>query len=316
MIFRAGIVKPISKTLIKEFLMSIVILLALSIFIFFLVFLSPGETILQEYLLNLSGDEDAYLDEEFSMSFMEAYWLWLSSSILGNFGISHSSGLPVFSLVIEFTLNTLYLTLSSLLISILIAVPFILTLVNQKNQFISSSFNIVIRMISFLPLFWLAYIVIYVSTSQFNYYPLTMDYENISIGQFILPVLLLSFGSGVIVEIIHNLSQETKRVLNEEYILCARAKGASVYKHMFKESVAFPLLNLISNRIAYLFGATVIIEQIFNWPGIGRLLWQATQDRDIPLLLGAVVVSAIVIRTAHFFSRLIYVLINPRASHE
>jgi len=85
---------------------------------------------------------------------------------------------------------------------------------------------------------------------------------------------------------------------------------------LFKEGIAFPLLNLISNRIAYLFGATIIIEQIFNWPGVGRLLWQATQDRDIPLLLGAVIISAIAIRIAHFIARLIYVLINPRASHE
>jgi len=315
MFIRAGILKPISKTLFKEFLSSVLILLSLSITIFSLVYASPGEELLQEYMLSLSGNEDL-MEEEIPTGLFAAYSGWFIASVSGNFGISSSNGLPVLEQVLEFTYNTLILTLSALFISIVVTLPIVLINVSQRFPLIEKLISKSNQLLSFLPLFWLAYIFIYISTTQFDYYPLAMDYDEISISQFVLPVILLSFGSGVLVEITHQLSYEIRRVLNEEYILCARAKGASVFKHLFKEGIAFPLLNLISNRIAYLFGATIIIEQIFNWPGVGRMLWQATQDRDIPLLLGAILVSAFVIRVAHFFSRVIYILINPRASHE
>ena len=321
MIFRAGILKPISKTLFKEFTSSILIIFLLSFFIFFLVYVSPGDDLLQEYLVNLEENsseefEDVYSEKYDSISLPSAYISWFSASISGNFGVSSSNGLPVLSQVVEFTINTLYLTISALFISLMVTFPVILLSIKNTLPNISRITNTIVRLLSFLPLFWLAYILIYISTTQFDHYPLAMDYDEITFAQFVLPVILLCFGSGVLVEIIQQLTYEIKRVLNEEYILCARAKGASVFKHLFKEGIAYPLLNLISNRIAYLFGATIIIEQIFNWPGVGRLLWQATQDRDIPLLLGAVIISAIVIRTVHFIARFIYVLINPRASHE
>ena len=112
------------------------------------------------------------------------------------------------------------------------------------------------------------------------------------------------------------IQQELKRVLHEEYILYARAKGSAVMTHALKEGIVFPLLHLIGNRVAYLFSACIIVEQIFNWPGIGRILWQAAQDRDVALLLAAVLVSAIIIRLFFFATRIIYILLNPRASHE
>lgn len=284
--------------------------------IFFLVYISPGESLLQEYLLNLGGNEEEFSENSGPINIHQAYFSWLLASMSGNFGISNSNGLPVLGQVLEFTANTLYLTFSALLISLCITLPVVMITVSNTFPTLSRFTNILIRLLSFLPLFWVAYILIYISTSVFDYYPLATDYEEITASQFILPVILLCLGSGVLVEIVQQLTYEIKRVLNEEYILCARAKGASVFKHLFKEGIAFPLLNLLSNRIAYLFGATIIIEQIFGWPGIGRLLWQATQDRDIPLLLCAVIICACVIRLSHFIARLIYVLINPRASHE
>ena len=314
--FRAGIIKPISKTLFKELFASVFIILALSVIIFSLVYISPGESLLQEYLSNIEGNEDMYLDEEFNISLYQAYMSWFTATIGGNLGISNSTGLPVLEQVLEYTSNTLYLIFSALFLSFIVTAPVVTMIVSGSHPIMTRMLNTATRLLSFLPLFWLAYILIYISTSQFDYYPLAMDYEDISASQFLLPVILLCFGSGVLVEIIQQLSYEVRRVLSEEYILCARAKGASVFKHMFKEGIAFPLLNLLSNRVAYLFGATIIIEQIFNWPGIGRLLWQATQDRDIPLLLGAVIISGCVIRLSHFVTRVIYVLINPRASHE
>jgi len=110
------------------------------------------------------------------------------------------------------------------------------------------------------------------------------------------------------------LIEDTFATVPQQTLPSRKSKDPELDNTLHIDTLSDPESRL--NRIAYLFGATIIIEQIFNWPGLGHLLWQATQDRDIPLLLGGVIIYAIVIRTTHFCARLIYVLINPRASHE
>ena len=317
---RLAVLKPISYAVLREFIQSISLIFLLSIFILFLLYLAPGDYLLDEYILSLQSDlndEISDIDEEtIKLSFIDTYLIWLGSYLTGNFGISSSNGLPVMDQVFEYTKNTISIIVSALFISLFVALPMAFFNANKQFIFINKPIHFSLNLLSTLPLFWLCYISIYISGEWLNYFPLASDFEEITLLQFILPVLLLSLGSGVLIEMILLISNEFKRVLNEEYILYARAKGASVLSHALKEGIIFPILSLTSNRVAYLFGASIIVEQIFNWPGIGRILWRSAQDRDIALLLSAVLVSAIIIRFSYFCMRIIYIILNPRASHE
>ena len=93
---------------------------------------------------------------------------------------------------------------------------------------------------------------------------------------------MLGVGNGTISEVIRSLRDEMGRVMAEDYIRTARAKGASVWKHSFKEGLLIPVTEIIAAKIPFILGGAVIVEQVFNWPGMGRMAWQAAQDRDYP----------------------------------
>jgi len=305
------VLKPIASAISRELFHSIILLLLLSFFVFFLLYNAPGEEVFQRYL-----ESHSELNSTDSHNLFYIYFIWLSACVTGNLGTSLINGLPVLDQVIE----NLGYSISLILHALLITVPFVILNISMgfKNTLnpISTIISVILNILAVVPIFWLSYVAIYISSTRFNYLPVGVSPDSLSYLEMLLPVSLLSIGSGVLIHITQHTKSELFRVLKEDYVLYARAKGAKVYKHVIKEGIIFPLLHLMTHQVAYLFSTCIIIEQIFNWPGIGRLLWQATQDRDIPLLLGAVLATAFIIRLTQFCSKIIYIILNPRASHE
>lgn len=130
----------------------------------------------------------------------------------------------------------------------------------------------------------------------------------------LLPVLVLGLGSGTISEVIRHLREEMSRVMNEDYIRTARAKGASVWRHAFKEGLLLPVSAIFAAKIPFILGGAVIVEQIFNWPGMGRMAWQAAQDRDFAVIMGIALVAAIFVRLGSLLQRVIYTAVNPHGA--
>jgi peptide/nickel transport system permease protein len=116
--------------------------------------------------------------------------------------------------------------------------------------------------------------------------------------------------------VIRYLRQEMARVMAEDYIRTARAKGASVWKHAFKEGLLIPVTEIIASKIPFILGGAVIVEQVFSWPGMGRMAWQAAQDRDYPVIMGIAILAAVFVRIGSLFQSVVYVAVNPRASKE
>jgi peptide/nickel transport system permease protein len=106
------------------------------------------------------------------------------------------------------------------------------------------------------------------------------------------------------------------RVMAEDYIRTAKAKGAAVWKHSFKEGLLIPVTEIIASKIPFILGGAVIVEQVFNWPGMGRMAWQAAQDRDYPVIMGIAIMAAVFVRMGSLFQSVVYVAVNPRASKE
>jgi peptide/nickel transport system permease protein len=100
----------------------------------------------------------------------------------------------------------------------------------------------------------------------------------------------------------------------EDYIRTARAKGASVWRHAFKEGLLLPASEIIAAKIPFILGGAVIVEQIFNWPGMGRMAWQAAQDRDFPVIMGIALVAAVFVRMGSLIQRLIFSFVSPHGA--
>lgn len=246
------------------------------------------------------------------------YLSWLNNMLHGNFGTSTRSGLPVLREVILVTINTIYLTMGSMFVTLLLAVPIAILSARRGMTLFTWPATIFTYVVSAIPVFWLGYIVIYISMHQFGLFPLAFGAMSKKFNwiYFLLPVFVLGVGNGTISEVVRYLRNEMERVFAEDYIRTARAKGASIWKHSFKEGFLIPITEIIASKISFILGGAIVVEQVFNWPGMGRMAWQAAQDRDYPLIMGITLMATIIVRLGSLIQRVVHIIVNPRASQE
>jgi peptide/nickel transport system permease protein len=290
--------------------------------VFIILYLSPGDPFSVLLEGQMASDEArAGVREAMGApkTWYAQYLSWLGNMLTGNFGTSVRTGMPVAGELLRTGLKTLLLTLGSMLVTLLVAVPIALYAAVRGMNRTSWSFTVLAYIVSALPVFWLGYIVIYFFTHKLGLFPLAMGYSS-SQGfgwlYMLLPIFVLGIGNGTISEVIRFLREEMGRVMEEDYIRTARAKGASVWKHSFKEGLLIPVTEIVASKIPFILGGAVIVEQVFNWPGMGRLAWQAAQDRDFPVIMGIAIVAAVFVRMGSLFQSVVYVMVNPRASKE
>ncbi len=316
-------IRPIALVLSRELVITVLLLLGVSFVVFIILFVSPGDpfSVLLDGQLS-STEARAGVREAMGVpkSWYTQYLTWLTGMLSGNFGTSIRMGLPVLPEVLRVGLNTLILTVGSLIVTLLIAVPIALYSAVRGTNKISWPLTMSSYVISALPVFWLGYIVIYFFTHKLGLFPIVFGFS--SVGQKyrwlyqLLPIFVLGVGNGTISEIIRFLRQEMARVMAEDYIRTARAKGASVWQHAFKEGLVLPVTEIIASKIPFILGGAVIVEQVFNWPGMGRMAWQAAQDRDYPVIMGIAILAAVFVRMGSLFESVVYVAVNPRISKE
>ena len=312
-------IKPITLLIIKEMVIAALLLLGVSFVVFIILFLSPGDPfsiLLKEQMATGTVSDAARKGLSVSSSWYAQYLSWLGNILKGNFGSSIRTGLPVLSEVIRVSINTIYLTVGSMIMTLVLAVPIAVLSARRGLTPTNWVLTLFTYVVSALPVFWFGYIVIYISIHQFGIFPLAFSSssQGWSWFYFILPVIVLGLGNGTISEVVRYLREEMSRVFSEEYILTARAKGASIWKHSFKEAFLLPITEIIASKIPFLLGGAVVVEQVFNWPGMGRMAWQAAQDRDYPLIMGITVIAAIIVRMGSLLQRVVQIMVNPRAS--
>src|SRR5512139_1826347 len=314
-------IRPIALVLSRELLITSLLLLGVSFVVFTILYLSPGDPfsiLLEGQMPTDSAREGIREAMGVQKSWYGQYLSWLGNMLKGDFGTSIRTGLPVLKEVLRTGVNTLILTLGSLCVTLLIAVPIALHSARRGMTRITWPLTIGAYIISALPVFWLGYIVIYFFTHKLGLFPMAFGFA--TGGQkwlyALLPIFVLGLGNGTISEVIRSLREEMVRVLDEDYIRTARAKGASVMGHAFKEGLLIPATEIIAAKIPFILGGAVIVEQVFNWPGMGRMAWQAAQDRDFPVIMGIAVAAAVFVRTGSLVQRFVYVAVNPGASRE
>jgi peptide/nickel transport system permease protein len=314
-------IRPIALVLSRELLITSLLLLGVSFVVFVILFLSPGDpfSILLEGQMPTDSAR-AGIREAMGIqrSWYGQYLSWLGNMLRGDFGTSIRTGLPVLAEVLRTGLNTLLLTIGSLIITLALAVPIALSSARGGMTRLTWPLTIGAYIISALPVFWLGYIVIYFFTHKLGLFPMAFGFA--TGGQkwlyALLPIFVLGLGNGTISEVIRSLREEMARVLDEDYIRTARAKGASVMSHAFKEGLLIPVTEIIAAKIPFILGGAVIVEQVFNWPGMGRMAWQAAQDRDFPVIMGIAILAAVFVRLGSLLQSVVYVAVNPRASKE
>src|SRR5262249_50510640 len=275
-----------------------VLFLLVTLVMFALLNQAPGDPVaLYVNVQSLSPDEIEAVRHELGLdrSLPVRYAAWLGRMVQGDLGTSLRSGRPVAVEMWRTGWRTLLLTGSAMALTLLFAAVTAYLAAMERHPLLASGLTAFGYVLSGLPVFWLCCLAIYLATTRFQVLPLMMGAEAPSGNWafFLVPVAVLGLGNGTVSEVTRHLRTHLQGVLREDYIRTARAKGGRLWRHLYKDGFVMPLSSLLANKIPYVLGGAIVVEQVFNWPGMGRLTWQAAADRDYPILLGVTLLAAL-----------------------
>ncbi len=311
--------------LVKRVLLFIPTILLVTTFVFLLLRIVPGDPA----VMLLSGQEglEEYTDEDLAAmraklgtddSIAKQYGRWIWGMLHLDFGKSIFYATPVWDdIKVKFPI-TLELTVISLFMSFAVAIPLgVVSAINQDKPVDYASRIITIIGIA-LPNFWVGIMVIFILSNYFGWLP-RLGYVNFQDGpwdnlqQMFFPALPLAISQTAFVARVTRSA--TLEVFREDYIRTARAKGLAemvvIGRHALKNAM-LPVITVMAYEFGRLMGGTVIIENIFNIPGMGRLLITAISHRDFPVVQAVVVVITVLVLVLNVITDLVYTWLNPR----
>lgn len=302
--------------------MTLLVLFGTSVLIFAMVRLLPGDVVTMiigaEGAMSAGQEQRVRAEYGLDQSWPVQYGRWVGGVLQGNLGRSFRTNEPVGSLLLGRLPTTLQLALFAVGASALIGVPLGVASALARD----GRLDLLVRLVGLIglsvPSFWLATILVMVAAFGFRwsppliYVPPTRDLAA-NLGQMLLPTIALAAGLSAIV--VRMTRSAVLEVLNEEYVRTAYAKGlrrpAVVAGHVLRNA-ALPVVTILGLQAGYLFGGVVVIEQIFGLPGIGWTLLNAINQRDYPVVQGAVLFFALVFALFNLLVDLAYGYLDPR----
>lgn len=254
--------------------------------------------------------QDLGLDQPIFIQYLN----WLLSILSGNMGTSYLSRKDVSSLFFDKLPQTLYLTFSSILLTLLISLPLGILSAIKQNKII----DYIIRLFSFignsLPGFVVALILIYIFSVQLKLIPVLIDNNFIGL---ILPSIALALPMSA--KYIRQIRIVVIEQLHQDYVRYAKARGlklSTILIHSILKMITLPLLTLICLSIGSLLGGSAIIETIFRWDGVGKLAIDAINLRDYPIVLAYVFYLSLIYMFINLIADILYHYLDPRIKQQ
>lgn len=304
----------------KRLLVAIPTLLIISIFVFSLQKLLPGDPVLA-----MAGEERdpatiEFLREKYRLNdpVPLQYINWLGGVVTGDFGISLRSNQPVLELIGQKLPVTIQLAVMAMFFAMVIGIPIGILAAVKKNTWIDYTANIVALSGLSIPNFWLGIMLILLVSVKLGWLPAS-GYESIfvdpvrSIETMIMPAFVL--GNALAATLMRHTRSAMVAVLSSDYIRTARAKGLSpreiILSHSFRNAL-LPVITLLALLFGELLAGAVLTEQIFTIPGFGKMTVDAVFTRDYAVVQGIVLCTAVGFILMNLLADIAYVLLNPR----
>lgn len=308
---------------IRRLIALIPVALVVGTTVFGLVHLIPGDPVSVMLGPGAAGAEVDELRDQLRLNdpLPNQYVAWLSRTARGDLGNSIVQGRPVLTVIAERLEPTIVLAVAATLVGVLLGVPFGITAASRAGSPIDRVLMLVAVAGISIPYFWLGLMGILVFAVELRWLPATGYLSPFSAGweslrYLVLPVLALGFSQAGFVA---RLSRATTlQVLQENYIRTARAKGMRPRRVLLRHAlrnVMIPVVTVVGLSFGVLLGGAIVTETVFGIPGMGRLILQAIQQRDYPIIQGALLLVAMFNVLVNLVVDLVYVLIDPRISY-
>lgn len=312
--------------LFRRLLQVPLLLSGIVVFMFILIHAAPGDPIVA-----LAGEygNAAYYEEmraKFGLDrpLSEQLLTYLTNLARGDLGRSYTYGQPVVQVILDRTPTTLLLLGVALLLSSFMGLGLGLLAARWPRTVLDTAVTVLLLIGYALPVFWLGQMMIYFLALKGGWFPIQgmtnarERYEGWQLvvdvaHHLVLPAVALAVQQMALVGRLTR--SEMLEVLSQPYILTARGKGLSERQLFLGHALrnAFlPIVTVIGGRIGFLFAGAVLTETVFAWPGLGRLLLEATQARDYPILMGMLLLVSITVIIANLATDVVYVWLDPR----
>lgn len=315
------------KFVLRRLLQLIPLLIGVSLISFFVMHLAPGDPTALFTDPNVDPIELARIRANWGLDkpILVQYFYWLGNALRGNFGKSYLTGQPVIHEILERLPNTLLLMISSYILTLLITIPLGVISAVRKGTW----FDNLVTVLSFAgmatPSFWLGLMLMLLFAVRLDWLPAVGMYDPLLrdsglgarvwdvIMHMILPLATMTILS--LAGITRYQRAAMLEVLDQDFIRTARAKGLPerivIFKHALRNAL-IPIVTILGLSLPGLFGGAFIIETVFAWPGMGRLGVIAVFQRNYPLIMGIVVLSAVLIMLGNLLADMGYALVDPR----
>jgi peptide/nickel transport system permease protein len=312
---------------VRRLAIAVPVLLGILLIAFCFVHLLPGSPI--QMLLNpqeLNGPGSARyvasLKAELGLNKpLPIQWLdWMGQLAKGNLGYSYQQQVPVTTLISQRVGATVLLSVTALLLALVIAVPIgVVAAFKQRSWFDYASVGLSMVAIS-IPVFFLGLMAIYFFSLHLGWFPPggratlgIQDSLSDTVSHLTLPACVLA--SVLIGPYVRYVRQSMLEVLSMDYIRTAVAKGVPrtriIFRHALRNAL-IPLTTVLAIQIPALLAGTLVIETVFAWPGLGLMVYQAISDRDYPIILAVVLLSAALVVVFNLIADIVAAILDPR----
>ena len=314
------------KYITKKIVTSLIMIFGVSIIIFVLVQSQPGDPYSTMISPTVSKETVEKMLQE--IGYYDPLWLkyvkWMKRAVVGNLGYSIKYKIPVLEVIKPRLYNTFILSLTSFIISAIVAILAGVYAASKQNSLFDKISGLLTFIFLSIPTFFFGLLLVKWLSFDRNILPtsgmvtIDRDYAGLTyvldvVKHMIMPAIVLSLTQ--VAMLFRYTRSSMIDSLDKPYIITARAKGLNIrkttWKHGFRNSM-ISIITILCMQLPSLFSGALITETIFIWPGIGRLNYDAVVSRDYPLIMGIAMISAIFIILSNFLADVLYAVVDPR----
>ncbi|MGF6907048.1 nickel ABC transporter permease [Fusobacterium sp. PH5-44] len=300
------------KYVVKRLLMLIPVLLGVSLLVFTIMSLTPGDP--AQIMLGENAPKEAIIELRRRMGldqpFFMQYLRFVINAVQGDFGTSYATGRVVFDEIFSRFPATLYLATAGMIIAVGVGIPIGIISATKQYSVVDNGSMILALLGVSMPNFWQGLMLILIFSVKFKIFP-SGGFNGLK--SLVLPAVTLGTSTAAIITRMTRSSM--LEVIRQDYIRTARAKGVAenkvIYKHALKNAL-IPIVTVVGLQFGSLLGGAVLTESVFSWPGVGKFMVDAIRQKDTPTVLGAVVFLAVVFSFVNLTVDILYGFIDPR----
>jgi peptide/nickel transport system permease protein len=319
-----------TKYIIQRIIVSIPIFFGITMIVFALYALAPGDPLAmllgERAMLEMTAEELEAARDSLGLNdpWLGRYLTWLSRAIQGDLGYPLTGGYTVMELLQQRVGPTLLLMATAFAVSLLAGVPMGIVMALKQYSWIDYLVTVLAFAQLSIPSFFLALGAMYVFSLKLDIFP-TSGLQTIGepfslwdrIHHLIMPSFILAaYFAGVWARYTRSSMLETMHL---EFVTTARAKGLRervvVIRHALRNAL-LPMITVASLSLGQLLGGSIIIETIFQWPGLGMLGWQATLNREYPILMGIILIASTMVLASNLLADILYAVADPRIRYD